>query len=404
MAGQPGDDHGGSIVTWIDRPARPGPLNGLRVGVKDLIAVEGVPRLCGAPELVDAAPSRADAAAVAHLVEAGAHLVATTATHEFGWGVITPGTRNPRAPDRIAGGSSGGSAAALAAGIVDGALGTDTAGSIRIPAACCGVTGLRTTERLAPRDGVQPLAPTFDVVGPLARDVATLVRLLAALTSTTVDPRVPSPLRVGVVREVVDAPLDPEVRTAWNDVLSALRAEGARVVDVALPRLVTAPAVMMTILEAEELQVHRDLVARASHLLSPGVRRAFERSAAVEHSQVLDARRAAAMWRNALTGVFATADVLLLPVLPCKVPAVGAHTVDVYGVAKRVGAALTRLTSPWSLGGVCAGAVPVALDSGGGPIGVQVVGAWHADATVLAVMGLVERISGGPWPSVAASR
>lgn len=399
MSGEPGDRYG-SVVTWIDRPTLPGPLDGLRVGVKDLIAVKGVPRLCGAPALVDRSPSGADATAVARLVEAGARLVATTTTHEFGWGVTTPATRNPRAPDRIAGGSSGGSAAALAAGIIDGALGTDTAGSIRIPAACCGVAGLRPTQGLVPQDGVQPLAPTFDAVGPLARDVATLVRLLEALTAAAGPPRLPSPLRVGVVREVAESPLDPEVRTACDGVLAALQGQRARRVDVALPLLPEAPNVTMTILAAEELQVHRALVSRAGHLLSPGVRRAFARSADLSHEEVLQARHDAAMWRNALTGAFAAADVLVLPVLPCRVPAVGASTVEVDGMPERVGAALTRLNSPWSLGGVCAGVVPVARDSGGAPIGVQVVGPWRGEATVLAVMDLIERLGGGPWPPV----
>lgn len=402
MSGEPGDGYG-SVVTWIDRPPLPGPLEGLRVGVKDLIAVAGVPRLCGAPDLVDPTPSPADAAAVSRLVEAGARLVATTTTHEFGWGVTTPATTNPRAPNRIAGGSSGGSAAALAAGIIDGALGTDTAGSIRIPAACCGVTGLRPSDGLVPGDGVQPLAPTLDVVGPMARDVPTLVRLQEALTVAppgAIQPSLPSPLRVGVVREIADGPLDAEVRAACDAVVAALQGQRAQRVDVALPRLTQAATVAMTILAAEELQVHGALVARSGHLLSAGVRRAFERSAAASHGEVVQARREAAMWRNALTGTFAEADVLVLPALPCRIPPAGARTVEVDGATERVGEALTRLSSPWSLGGVCAGVVPVASDTGGAPIGVQVVGPWRGEATVLAVMALIEHLSGGPWPPI----
>lgn len=399
-----GDDRDGAIVTWIDRAALPGPLEELRVGIKDLIAVEAVPRLCGAPEMVDTAPSTRDAPAVARLRAAGAQLVATTATHEFGWGVVTPAVRNPRAPGRIAGGSSGGSAAALAAGLVDGALGTDTLGSIRIPAACCGVVGLKPSEGVVPREGVQPLAPSFDTVGPMARDVATVTRLLAVLSGRPLTPALPSLLRVGVVREVREGPVDPQVRRAWDDVLAALRAEGGRIRDVSIARVAHTHAAAVTVLAAEELRVHTATIEQHWDALSPGVRRAFERSRKVASDDVLSARRDVAMWRSSLASVFRAAEVLVLPVLPCRVPAVGAATVDIEGEVETLGGALTRLTSPWSAAGLCAAAVPVAHDSGGAPLGIQVVGPWGHEHVVLAVAGLVERLCGGPWPPVERNR
>lgn len=401
MRFRPGDDPHGSIVHWIERLPVAGPLGGLRVGIKDLIAVAGVPRLCGAPALVDATPSAEDAPAVARLVEAGAQLVATTATHEFGWGVITPGTRNPRAPALIAGGSSGGSAAALAAGVVDGALGTDTLGSIRIPAACCGVVGLKPTEALVPRDGVQPLAPSFDTVGPMARDVETVARLLAVLSQQPVHPAVPASLRVGTVVEIRGSAIDPEVRGATEDVLRMIRGAGGRIRDVRIPQVPQAQRVAATILAAEERQVHAALIEHRRDRLSAGARRAFERSAAISNDDVLTARREAALLRDSLKATFAEVDVLVLPALPCRVPPVGAETVDVDGASERVPAALTRLTSPWSLTGVCAATVPVARDAAGGPIAVQIVGPWRAEATVLGVGELVQRLAGGPWPAVA---
>lgn len=398
-----GNDPYGSVVTWIDRPPLPGPLEGLRIGVKDLIAVAGVPRLCGAPAMVDATPSSTDAPAVARLVAAGAQLVATTATHQFGWGVLTPGTRNPRAPGRIAGGSSGGSAAALAGGIVDGALGTDTAGSIRIPAACCGVVGLKPSEGTVPREGVQPLAPSFDIVGPLARDVETVARLQAVLSGRDVRPVPPSPLRVGVVAQLQDVAIDPDVRTAQEAMLEALRRDGARLMPVALPEVTRAPAVTMTILAAEERSVHAATIERYGSALSPGVRRAFERAAALPGDDVLAARREAALWRHSLRAAFWTVDVLVLPVLPCRVPAVGADVVDVEGTTERVGAALTRLTSPWSLAGVCAAAVPVSRDGDGAPVALQVVGPWGGENSVLGVAALLQQLAGGAWPAVSTT-
>lgn len=394
-------DRYGAIVNWVDRPARDGPLQGLRVGIKDLIAVAGVPRLCGAPDMVDATPQAVDAPAVARLVEAGARIVATTATHEFGWGVLTPGTRNPRAPGRIAGGSSGGSAAALAGGIVDGALGSDTAGSIRIPAACCGVVGIRPTEGLVPREGVQPLAPSFDNVGPMARDVDTVTRLHAVLSGVDEQPATPERLRVGYLRDVADAPLDGDVRTAWNDTMGALRG-AADVRDLTLGELERAAAATATILASEEIKVHAATLDTYGALLSPGVRDALERSRLLSNDEVLEARRTAAAWRNRMVGVFREVDVLVLPVLPCRVPEVGAKVVPVGDIEERVGSALTRLNTPWSLAGLPAGAVPVAHDGGGAPIGLQIVGAWRTDAVVLAAMALIERLAGGPWPAVSS--
>ena len=390
----------GAVVTWVERPPLDGPLAGLRVGVKDLIAVAGTPRLCGAPALVDPTPQARDATVVARLAEAGAAIVATTATHEFGWGVLTPATTNPRAPDRIAGGSSGGSAAALAAGIVDGALGTDTAGSIRIPAACCGVVGLRPTHRGLPMDGVQALAPSFDTVGPMARDVATVTQLFRALAGRSADAPLPTALRVGVVHEVNEGPLDPAVRSALSDLVQAL-SPGARVQPLSLPDLARTHAATALILAAEEVKVHERTLAEHGQLLSDGVRSALEASRALAPADVLEARRTAGLWRDRMTGVFAGVDVLLVPVLPCIVPRVGATTVEVEGQGERVSTALTRLNTPWSLAGLPAGAVPVARDAGGGPIGMQVVGRWGGEDQVLAAMALIERTVGGPWPAVS---
>ena len=394
-------DSYGAIVMWVDRAPVAGPLDGLRVGVKDLIAVAGVPRLCGMPAIADPAAQKSDAEAVARLVAAGGHIVATTATHPFGWGVTTPGTTNPREPGLMAGGSSGGSAAALAAGIVDGALGTDTAGSIRIPAACCGVVGLRPSEGLVPRGGVQPLAPSLDVVGPMARDVRTTARLLTALTGRAFAPAEPATLRVGVPTEVEAAGLHAEVRRAWMSALDLLRRAGADVRPVTLPTMAAARDATMTVLAAEEAATHVATLAESSHHLSDGVIAALQEGRSIPNARVLDARRELALFRDALGGVFSRFDVLVLPVLTCRVPAEGARTVDVDGETQRVGDALTRLNSPFSGAGVPAGAVPVGRDSNAAPIGLQVIAAWQRDETVLATMALLERLSGGPWPPVA---
>lgn len=397
------DDPYHSVVTWIDRRVEPGPLNGLRIGVKDVIAVADVPMLCGAPDLVDTAPQARDAEVVRRLAAAGARLVATTACHQFSFGLTTPGTVNPRAPQHTAGGSSGGAAAALAAGIIDGAVGTDTAGSVRIPAACCGVVALKTTEGLVSRDGVEPLAPSFDSVGPMARDTATTARLLEAMTGQHLAAPPAGILRIGIVKEAEASPVHPEVRSVWQRVLEQLRSAGHQLVAVSVPLLADAHPALGRIIAAEGFARHGDALRDHPEALLPDVRERLEAGARMTQDKLLAARRTAALLRDRLTGVFGEADVLVMPVLPCRVPRLDEEHVDVGDGSEKVASALTRLVGPWNLAGVAAGAVPCARDSRGAPIAMQVVGRWGAEATVLTAMAAVEDLTGGPWPAVSTS-
>ena len=391
-----------SVVTWIDRAVQPGPLNGLRVGVKDVIAVAGVPMLCGDPGAAGA-PQPEDAEVVRRLVDAGADLVATTSCHQFSFGVTTPGTVNPRAPGHIAGGSSGGAAAALAGGIIDGAVGTDTAGSVRIPAACCGTVALKTTEGVVSRQGVEPLAPSFDSVGPMARDTATLRRLLAAMTGEPVGTHSPARRRIGLVKEVADGALHPEVRDIWTRVLDELRTAGHRIVNVSVPHLPEAHPALGRIIAAEGFARHGHALRDRPEDLLPDVRRRLEAGLRMTQEKLLAARRTAALLRDRLTGVFSEVDVLVMPVLPCLVPRIDQEQVDIGDASEAVASALTRLVGPWNLSGVTAGAVPCARDSDDAPVALQVVGAWREERTVLEVMEVVEQIVGGAWPAVAAT-
>jgi aspartyl-tRNA(Asn)/glutamyl-tRNA(Gln) amidotransferase subunit A len=394
------EDRYRSVVTWIDRPVEPGPLQGLRVGVKDVIAVSGVPRLCGAPGLVDPAPQAQDADVVRRLAAAGANLVATTACHQLSFGVTTPGTVNPRAPEHIAGGSSGGAGAALAAGIIDGAVGTDTAGSVRIPAACCGVVGLKTTEGLVSREGVLPLAPSFDTVGPMARDTATVGRLLEAMTGTALQRPTSQRLRIGVLQEVVSSAIHPEVRAVWDRVMHDLRDAGHQILPASLPLLADAHPALGRIIAAEGLTRHGSALQDHPEALLPDVRQRLEAGARVTQDKLLAARQTAALLRDRLSGVFTEVDVLVTPALPCRVPRVGEEHVAVGSGDEAVASALTRLVGPWNLAGNTAGVVPCDRDSDGAPIALQVVGPWRAESTVLAVMAIIEELAGGPWEAV----
>lgn len=402
----------GATVARVERPAPTGgPLAGLRLGVKEILDVAGVVTSCGAPSLVPGPPATADAPAVARLVAAGARLVATTATHPFAYGIVTPQTRNPRARERVAGGSSGGAAAGLAAGLWDVAVGTDTGGSCRIPAACCGVVGLKPTFGRVPLDGVHPLAPSLDTVGALARDVAVCRAAFHALAGPGAaggggpgggGAASAGPLRVGLVRELRTVGLDDDVRAVWEAVLDDLRVDGADVVGVALPSFPSAGAANGRILAAEALAVHAErLAAFPNPARWPAdVRARLDAARDLDPGLVASARRLRARWRREVADVLAAVDVLVTPTLPCRVPRVGEDPVAVAGRPQPVTAALTRLCNPWNLAGVPAGSVPAGTDGGGAPVGVQVIGPAGGEETVLDVMARIERLRGGPLPPV----
>lgn len=390
------------------------PLSGLLLGVKDLIAVAGEPRACGAPELVDLRPQPVDATAVAALRAAGATVFARLALHPLAFGVTGRATRNPAAPDRLAGGSSSGSAAAVAVGIVHAALGTDTGGSVRIPAACCGVAGLKPTRGRIALDGVAPLAPSLDTLGPIAADAAGCGVLSAVLDPAAFGLAAPADravlrdlaeqlartplagLRIGVPREVRRARLDPDVRAAWEALLARAEVAGARVTEVSLPALPSAPAANGTLLGFEAAAVHAASAPRWRATLPDEVAVRLERGRDLAPGQAHAARRVGAELAGQAHAAFAHVDVLCTPTLPCRVPAVGAVTVEVDGVAEPVVTALTRLTNPWNLSGLPAGTVPIGRDGGphgGAPIGVQLVGARDDEAGVLAAMAAVGRLA-----------
>ena len=238
-----------------------GTLHGVPVAVKDLIDVEGVVTGAGSVKLAGNRAGR-DAGVVARLRGAGAVVVGKTRTHEFAYGVTTPGTANPWDLERIAGGSSGGSAAAVAAGLVAGALGSDTAGSIRIPSSCCGVVGLKPTWGRVPATGVWPLSWSCDHVGPIAAtvaDVALLDEVLAGEPGGEAGPAGDAP-RIGRVVGDDLGPVDPAVAGMLDELCRRMEAAGATVDEVVLP-LQAARGAVGTIVLAEAAAAHVRLLA-----------------------------------------------------------------------------------------------------------------------------------------------
>jgi aspartyl-tRNA(Asn)/glutamyl-tRNA(Gln) amidotransferase subunit A len=377
--------------------ARPGPLSGWPVAVKDLIDVAGLPTRCGSSVLADAAPAREDAAVVARLREAGAVVVAKTHTHEFAYGptgdVAAEGPcHNPHDPQRITGGSSSGSAAAVAAGLVPLAVGTDTGCSTRTPAALCGVVGLKPARSALPTAGVFPLSETLDHIGLLGADVNTVGVAFGALTGRRIDPT--APIEGTVVGRPTDSYWrvhDPEITAAVDRAAAALGTAGAVLCDVSLPGIEELAATYYVIVGTEAYATHARWLAQRADNYQPAT--AARLQAAAKHTAVdyVTAQRTRRRLAAELTTrMFAEGiDLLLLPTTPLRATRIGARQVDTPdGTQVEVMPALLSLTLPFNLLGWPAVSVPAPRVSGL-PAGVQVAAVRGGEQAVLAAGGRI---------------
>lgn len=353
------------LAAGVDR----GPLHGLPVAVKDLIMVAGLPATMGSRHFAEHVPAT-DAECVTRLREAGAVIVGKTTTHEFAYGPTGDRsahgpTRNPRDPAHMSGGSSGGSAAAVAAGIVPLAIGTDTGGSVRIPAALCGIAGFKPAYGAIPAGGVFPLSRSYDHVGVLAgtaEDCLTAYRCLAG--------DVPGPdaaARVGWVDPAGFFDGDPRVTRA-------VRAVAGDLEEVGLPEgFAEEVRETYTVVQScETAAVHAERLARAPELFDPEVLERLRAAAEVpgwRHVRALESRERLAGMTGAL---FAGHDVLAMPAVPIVAPLVGEREVVLDGRAVAVRPALLALTTPWNVLGLPALTVP-AGEVAGLPVGLQLV-------------------------------
>jgi aspartyl-tRNA(Asn)/glutamyl-tRNA(Gln) amidotransferase subunit A len=339
--------------------------------VKDLFDTAGVPTTYGSAVFGEHVPD-VTAEAVRRCEAAGYANAGKTNLHEFAYGVTSQNPHygvvpNPAAPGRTSGGSSGGTAAAVAAGIVEVGLGTDSGGSIRIPAACCGIAGFKPTFGLVPVDGVFPLAPSFDHVGPMASTVGGCVELMAALVpGFTVDPVDPGSLSVGV------AWLDEADDGVRGCLLSALSVFTDRRA-VAFPGPTgTTPAFLHEI-----GAVHRELFEEHGELYGDNVRTKVERCLAVSDADAADARTARGEYARRAAGAMDGLDLLLTPTLMFVAP-----PADVDELAWRE--RIVRCTYAFNALGWPALAVPAGTAEDGLPVSLQIVGRPDDDARVLA--------------------
>jgi aspartyl-tRNA(Asn)/glutamyl-tRNA(Gln) amidotransferase subunit A len=376
-----------------------GPLHGIPIAIKDLINVAGTRTTSGSA--VPSTEASSDAPVVQRLREAGAILVGKTNLHEFAFGTTSEESafgpvRNPLDESRSAGGSSGGSAAALAAGMAFGALGTDTGGSIRIPSAACGTVGLKPALGEISCDGVVPLSGTLDHVGPMARCVADVAIMHAALCNGTPSSwQTADTLRFGIPRPYLCELLDQDTSDALARAADALVAAGHQVVDVEIDHAAWTPYVYLHIVLPEAAWYHAPSLERHASGYSPDVRIRLEMGRYILAEDYVRALRLRDVLRQHVDRVLNHCDALLLPTLPVGAPSLGATTVAVGDRREPVRSAMLRLTQLFNITGHPALAMPAGLGRDKLPRSLQLV--CDETSRLLAIAGDVEPyISGGP--------
>jgi aspartyl-tRNA(Asn)/glutamyl-tRNA(Gln) amidotransferase subunit A len=381
----------------LTRGVRRGPLHGIPLALKDLYDTAGIRTTAGSTFFADRIPDT-DARAVTLLYQAGAVLLGKLNMHEWALGVtnINPHygpSRNPWDPSRITGGSSGGAAAALAAGLCMGALGSDTGGSIRIPASLCGIVGLKPTFGRVSLQGVIPLSWNLDHAGPMARTVTDAALLLQAIAGYDPDDPVSVALPVDHLLATINAGVtgwrialatdahfgeaDPEVISAVRRAATVFEELGARVeaVDLSQGREAAQMNALMTTSDAAAF--HRDRLRDHPHRFGADVLARMERGAQFTSTEYILARRFQSEWRRRLERFFDQFDLLLTPATPITAPVI--EGLDSIEAARQ----LTRCTAPFNLAGLPALSLPCGLSAAGLPIGLQIVAAPWNEARVL---------------------
>jgi amidase len=359
--------------------------DGLRVGVKDSIDIAGYATRLGSNAFAAAPSAVRHAAVVQALLDGGCRIVGKTNMHELAYGVTginrSTGTpRNPRFPDRVPGGSSSGSAVAVAAELVDFSLGTDTGGSIRIPAACCGIYGIKPTYGRVSRDGVHPANSTLDCVGPFARDLAMIERAMSLIDSSFLPERPPATVRVGWV----DVTADPAINAA---VRSALSGADVTVTQHRLALFEDAFAAGLTIIGAENWAAFGHLVASAApgaDALGADVRARLLAARGITREALAAAEKCRENFRAEVDALLERVDALALPTLP-DFPLTLEAAADA-----RASVQTTAFVRPFNLSGHPALTIPLETRAGL-PAGLQLVGRRGADAALCA---LAHRIVG----------
>lgn len=381
-----------------------GPLHGVPVSVKDLIDVAGVPTTA-ASRVRRGSVAGKTAPVVERLERAGAVIVGKCNLHEFAYGTTSDDSaygpvRHPRDPSRSPGGSSGGSAVGVATGMCAASIGTDTGGSVRIPAAVCGLVGLKPTVGELSCAGVVPLSWSLDHVGPLTHTVEDAALLFDVMRGTTApegsEPARPAGLRLGIPRAYFLEVLQDTVRARFDEVVARLQALGSRIEDVWIPHAADAGPVYFHIQAPEASTYHAEALDRAADAYTPGVRIRLEAGRYLLAEDYVRARRGRAVLRREVDAALEACDALLLPTVPILAPPLGAATVPVGGRDEPVRGVMLRLTQLFNVTGHPAISLPVEPDEGELPCGVQLVGRRNATHRLLDVARTCEAALGRP--------
>jgi aspartyl-tRNA(Asn)/glutamyl-tRNA(Gln) amidotransferase subunit A len=384
---------------------RRGPLWGVPIAVKDVIDAAGVPTTAGSKVYERRNVPARDSAVVERLRNAGAVILGKLNTHEFAFGAMTtspwPGAaHNPWDPARICGGSSGGSGCAGAADLAAGTLGTDTAGSIRIPAAVCGITGIRPTTGRVPNRGVVPVSWTFDTVGPLARSAEDCALLLEAIAGhdpadpTTVDAPVPpyareldqgiDGLRAGVLVERFEIGIVPEIAAAVRAAVDVLGAAGARLEEVRAPWLEKANVIQQLVMLPEAAAAHRSLMRTQLPDYGADVRARLLAGMLLPGTGYVTGQRARRWLAELTRPLLERFDVLVAPAFPVLPPRIGETEVEIAGAAIPYRLSFLAFQSPWSCLGLPVLSAPAGFVQGL-PVSLAVAGSRLAEGVILRV-------------------
>ncbi|SFM04303.1 amidase [Variovorax sp. OV329] len=382
------------------------PLEGLPIGVKDLIDTKDLETRYGSAAYLGHIPT-ADADIVRALVEQGAIPIGKTSTHEFAWGVTTASsvfgdTLNPLDTQRIAGGSSGGAAAAIAFGSIAAGLGTDTGGSVRIPAALCGVVGFKPTFGTLSTRGIFPLAPTLDHPGLLGATVDDVVLLAKALQIEVPTRHASASARLGVIREIEPVPPSPEIASAFENAVESI-GEAVECVEIdasasgLFDKLYDAFASIVLTEGAIEHFRRNDWDRIATHYGAETVDR-LQRAKKMELRAYADAQEMRRLFAARLHRVMSTVDYLVLPTCPCTAPLRDAQSASIGGWSGTVREALMTYTAPFNLAGFPAISIPLTHAGCALPASLQIVARSGQDGALLRLAQQLESIARVPSP------
>jgi aspartyl-tRNA(Asn)/glutamyl-tRNA(Gln) amidotransferase subunit A len=387
-----------------------GPLHGVPIAIKDNIATAGVRTTMASRIYADWVPEE-DATVVRRLKQGGAVILGKANLYEFAFGGVHEDfgeSRNPWDTSRSCSASSCGPGCVVAAGLAYASLGTDTGGSVRLPAAACGLFGLKGTYGTVSRVGLAAAGYSLDHIGPLtrtARDAALVQNAIAGF-----DPADPSSSRqaidctagldagirgltIGVAAAQADERLDPEMRAAYEAALEVLRAQGAILTEVDLPEHGLSRTIMWAVAASELAEAHHDHLRDRPQDYSPAVLRHIRQGAFLSATDYVRAQRVRRKITAEYRAVMATVDVLVLPVVPYPAWPIGDEEVVIEGVAEGLMASLTRYCPAFNITGQPALSVPAGFSAGGLPLAFQIAGRWHEDAMVLRVAQAYEQVT-----------